>query len=203
MLCERCKKNEATAYIKTNVNGDVHEYHLCPACAAEMQESGEFGSMFHFGSGNGFGDLGDWFSPMSGFDMVSSLLSSPFGAFGAMPSLTAEQRCPVCGSDFRSIADSGKVGCPECYRAFKARLAPTIQRIHGNTIHCGKHAAVKPADASEAPAAATHAAADTHAASREEPDSVASLKKQLGEAVSQENYELAAELRDKIRAMEA
>ena len=32
MLCEKCKKNEANAYIKTNVNGDVHEYHLCSQC---------------------------------------------------------------------------------------------------------------------------------------------------------------------------
>ena len=130
MLCEKCKKNEATAYIKTNVNGDVHEYHLCSECAAEMQNSGAFGSMFKFDGFDSFGEWGGLFSPMmSGFDMVSSLLSSPFGSFSAMPSLSSGKRCSVCGSDFRSIADSGKVGCPNCYTEFKGRLAPTIKKI--------------------------------------------------------------------------
>ena len=175
MLCEKCKKNEANAYIKTNVNGDVHEYHLCSQCAAEMQNSEEFGSLFHFDS---------LFPPMmSGFDMVSSLLSSPFGSFGAMPSLTSGKRCSVCGSDFRSIADSGKVGCPNCYTEFRGRLAPTIKKLHGNSVHCGKHSKVTTQESKE--------------------NETTALKKQLAEAVKAENYELAAELRDKIRAMEA
>ncbi len=183
MLCEKCKKNEATAYIKTNVNGDVHEYHLCSECAAEMQNSGAFGSMFKFDGFDSFGEWGGLFSPMmSGFDMVSSLLSSPFGSFSAMPSLSSGKRCSVCGSDFRSIADSGKVGCPNCYTEFKGRLAPTIKKIHGNTVHCGKHSKT------------------TTQESRE--NETASLKKQLAEAVSSENYELAAELRDKIKSLE-
>ncbi len=182
MLCEKCKKNEATAYIKTNVNGDVHEYHLCPECAAEMQNNGEFGSMFHFGGFGGFDSLDKMFNPMSGFDIVSSLLSSPFGSFGAMPSLSSGKRCSVCGSDFNSIAESGKVGCPNCYTEFKARLVPTIKKMHGNTVHCGKHSKITTEQSNE--------------------NQLVSLKKQLTEAVNSENYELAAELRDKIKAME-
>lgn len=185
MLCEKCKKNEANAYIKTNVNGDVHEYHLCSQCAAEMQNSGEFGSMFNFSSGfDAFSGMNSLFAPvMSGFDMVSSLLSSPFGSFGAMPTLTSGKRCSVCGSDFRSIADSGKLGCPNCYTEFRGRLAPTIKKLHGNSAHCGKHSKVTTQESKES--------------------ETASLKKQLAEAVKNENYELAAELRDKIKAMEA
>jgi protein arginine kinase activator len=173
MLCEKCKKNEATAYIKTNVNGDVHEYHLCPECAAEMQNSGAFGSMFNFDS---------MFNPMSGFDLVSSLLSSPFGGFGSMPSISSGKRCSCCGSDFSSIAKTGKAGCPKCYTEFRAKLAPTIRKIHGNTVHCGKHSKVTVEQSNES--------------------QVELLKKQLTEAVNSENYELAAELRDKIKAME-
>ncbi len=175
MLCEKCKKNEATAYIKTNVNGEVHEYHLCGSCAAEMQDSGAFGSLFNFDS---------MFSPMmSGFDLVSSLLSSPFGGFGTMPSLTSGKRCSVCGSDFRSIADSGKVGCPNCYAEFRSRLAPTVRKLHGNVVHCGKHSKVTTSESRQS--------------------ETEELKKQLAEAVKAENYELAAELRDKIKALEA
>ncbi len=173
MLCQKCKKNEATTYIKTNVNGDVHEYHLCADCAAELKGSGAFGTMF---------DFDNIFNPMSGFDLVSGLLTSPFGGFGGMPSIGAGKRCAVCGSDFSSIAKSGKAGCPNCYAEFKSRLAPTIKKIHGNTVHCGKHSKVTVEQSNE--------------------NEIAALKKQLDEAVKTENYELAAELRDKIKAME-
>lgn len=173
MLCENCKKQQATAYIKTNVNGEVHEYHLCQECAAQLQSNGAFGSMFPFDS---------MFSPTGGFDLVSSLLSAPFGGFGTMPSLNSGKRCAVCGSDFASIAKSGKAGCPHCYAEFKTRLAPTIRKIHGDTKHIGKHSKVT--------------------AEQSAADQMAELKQQLTEAVNSENYELAAELRDKIKAME-
>lgn len=173
MLCENCKKNEATTYIKTNVNGDVHEYHLCPDCAAELQSSGAFGNLLNFDS---------VFGGMSGFDLVSSLLSSPFGSFGSMPSIGAGKRCAVCGSDFNSIAKTGKAGCPNCYTEFRTKLAPTIKKIHGNTVHCGKHSKVTTEESNE--------------------NQVATLKKQLDEAIQSENYELAAELRDQIKALE-
>lgn len=173
MLCEKCKMNEATTYIKTNVNGDIHEYHLCPDCAAELRNSGAFGTMFDFDS---------VFSPMNGFDLVSGMLTSPFSGFGNMPGIGAGKRCAICGSDFSSIAKSGKAGCPNCYKEFRSRLAPTIKKIHGNTVHCGKHSKVTVEQSNE--------------------NEIASLKKQLDEAVKSENYELAAELRDKIKAME-
>lgn len=173
MLCENCKKNEASAYIKTNVNGEVHEYHLCPECAAKMQNDGAFGSMFNFDG---------MFNPMSGFDLVSSLLSSPFGAFSTMPSIGSGKRCSCCGSDFSSIAKTGKAGCPNCYTEFRAKLAPTIRKLHGNTVHCGKHSKATVEQSNEI--------------------QIEDLKKRLAEAVNNENYELAAELRDKIKSME-
>lgn len=188
MLCEKCKKNEATAYIKTNVNGDVHECHLCPECAAEMQRSGAFGKLLNFGgfdsfdSFDPFGHFGSLFGG-DGLDFVSSLLSAPFGGFGSMPSLGSGQRCEVCGSDFSTIAKSGKGGCPNCYTAFRSRLAPTVKKIHGNTVHCGKHSKVTTAQSQE--------------------NELASLRRQLSDAVKEEKYEQAAELRDKIKAMEA
>ena len=35
MLCEKCKKNTATTYIKTLVNGKYSEKHLCSECYME------------------------------------------------------------------------------------------------------------------------------------------------------------------------
>ncbi|MDO4810697.1 MAG: UvrB/UvrC motif-containing protein [Eubacteriales bacterium] len=36
MKCERCGRNEATFYFKSNINGQIAEQHLCADCAREM-----------------------------------------------------------------------------------------------------------------------------------------------------------------------
>ncbi len=36
MKCERCGKNEATFYFKSNINGKITEQHLCADCAREL-----------------------------------------------------------------------------------------------------------------------------------------------------------------------
>ena len=41
MLCEKCKKNEATFYYHENVNGNEKNYRLCADCAKELEKSGE------------------------------------------------------------------------------------------------------------------------------------------------------------------
>ena len=36
MRCDRCGKNEATFYYKSNINGKVEEKHLCSDCAEKL-----------------------------------------------------------------------------------------------------------------------------------------------------------------------
>lgn len=36
MKCERCGKNEATFYFKSNINGKITEQHLCAGCAGKL-----------------------------------------------------------------------------------------------------------------------------------------------------------------------
>ena len=36
MKCDRCGKNDATFYYKSNINGRVTETHLCQDCARQM-----------------------------------------------------------------------------------------------------------------------------------------------------------------------
>lgn len=63
MLCERCKKNEATFYYHENINGKQKTYRLCPECEAEMEKNGELKEF-------------DADKMFEGFD---SFLTSPFG----------------------------------------------------------------------------------------------------------------------------
>ncbi|MBQ1991604.1 MAG: UvrB/UvrC motif-containing protein [Clostridia bacterium] len=112
----------------------------------------------------------------------SSFLGNFFG--DGLPSRTSASRCKRCGSSFTDIARSGKVGCSECYTDFFDELLPSIQKIHGNIQHTGK--------------VATNASADVKLARK-----IEKTRQELAIAVKNQNFELAAKLRDKINEMEA
>ncbi len=167
MLCQNCGKKTATTYIKTIVNGRLAQYHLCPDCAREM------------GYGNIFSDFGLDFGNMLG------------GLIGGIP---GEQtpRCEKCGTTFEEISKTGKLGCAECYRTFRRKLLPIVQRIHGTTKHKGK-----------APGSSALRVADPHhqiIAVKETP--LEEKKRLLKQAIEAQDFEQAAVLRDEIKEME-
>ena len=95
-------------------------------------------------------------------------------------------RCPKCGSSFNDIVREGRVGCAECYKVFYNELKPSLQRIHGQIHHSGKIASTaEPVSEEEA-----------------KIDEKEELKKQMDEAVAAQNFELAAQLRDRIKELE-
>lgn len=117
MLCQNCKKHEATTHIKRIVNGESTEAHLCADCAKTL------------GYANAFSDFGFGFS-----DMFSSFFEP--AAIGSLSNSVL--RCEKCGSSFNDIVKSGKVGCADCYETFYDKLMPSVERIHGRTQHEGK-----------------------------------------------------------------
>lgn len=117
----------------------------------------------------------------------SSLLGSFFT--NVLPARTQATRCEFCGSTYAEIAKTGQVGCAHCYGLFADQLYPSIRRIHGNTTHCGKNSGRQAAQAQK-PAEMT------------KEQQIAELKKQLDAAVQEQDFERAAELRDKIKEME-
>ena len=121
MLCQNCGKHEATTHIKSVVNGEYTQLHLCTACAGKLG----YGDVF---SGFGF-DLGDFFGNF--FSKPKTLLSS-----------AKAERCEKCGMSFEEIVKNGKIGCAGCYEKFYEMLLPSIQRIHGKTQHNGKTVSV-------------------------------------------------------------
>ena len=166
MICERCKKNEATVFYEENINGTSRSYSLCSECAAELKKSGELSGFFSFGG-------------------VNSLHDQLFGGLFGLNQAPAKVRktCPLCASAFSDLQKNGKAGCPECYKTFGEELRSSIRSIHGNVKHIGRSPA-------------------KFRKSREKENELKELKKQLKEAISNENFELAAELRDKVRALE-
>jgi protein arginine kinase activator len=93
--------------------------------------------------------------------------------------------CSRCGMTFRQFHAKGQLGCPDDYQAFKKALGPLIERAHeGATHHIGKI----PATADEAV---------------RKQAGLLRLRRELQEAVEQENYERAARVRDQIQALES
>ena len=121
---------------------------------------------------------------------LRSLLSSLLSAMGdgAAESAGMEQAdkpelvCPRCGASFSRYLKTGRLGCPGCYQAFREQLQPMLMQIHGRVTHAGR----VPLDTREA---------------RQHRNRQEELTRQMAMAVSQEDFETAAILRDQLRAL--
>jgi protein arginine kinase activator len=94
-----------------------------------------------------------------------------------------KQVCPVCGISFHDFRSQGRLGCPYDYTCFKKQLEPLLLNIHGETEHVGKRPSRGPSGS-------------------ETKTQLIRLRREMKEAIAQENYEHASELRDEIRRIE-
>jgi len=88
--------------------------------------------------------------------------------------------CSKCGLKFSQFQKSGKFGCGYCYTDFSKEVTPLLKKIHGSLQHTGK----KPLRMGK---------------SLKNYDMIKELKQELQKAISNEKYEQAAQLRDKIK----
>jgi len=115
---------------------------------------------------------------------INELLSSLLAAQPADDELSdpteQEAACPICGFTLDQFRKEGVLGCPNDYDIFAKSLQPLIERAHcGKIAHCGK--------------LPSRTSLDTKKQVR-----LLNLRRQLDAAVQNEDYELAAKLRDKI-----
>jgi protein arginine kinase activator len=90
--------------------------------------------------------------------------------------------CPHCGMKYAQFRGEGRLGCPKDYEIFREQLEPLLTKIQRHMEHTGK-----------VPASFRTGQRDR---------GLQSLRLQLQEAVTNENYEEAARLRDLIRNKE-
>ena len=173
MLCQKCKKNNATIHYRENINGKVTEYSLCADCAAELERDG----VIKFE--NPFSDF-----MRDGIFDFSSMLPSFFTSLNHALGSGESKRCPVCGSTFDDIARSGRIGCPQCYETFADELAATVNQLHGTSKPQGR-------------------IPKRFGEKQNREAEINSLKEEQKKAIEAQEFEKAAELRDKIKALEA
>jgi len=99
-------------------------------------------------------------------------------------SSTETGRCTFCGATMSDFRATGRWGCARCYTAFEVSMRELLRRVHGNSRH-GGHTYQPP-----------QPQLDEHATILGE------LKERLRRAVESEQFELAADLRDRIRVIE-
>lgn len=99
------------------------------------------------------------------------------------PAVKTEQVvCPKCGMDLEDFKQSSKVGCAQCYTTFEEYFGELVRRIHGTAEHTGK----KPENLDK---------------EGQRQQKIERLQTELQLAIQNEAYELAAKLRDEIKAL--
>lgn len=132
-----------------------------------------------------------------GYNNIFSDIDSEFSGFlgsffgNALPARSQATHCDFCGSTYSDIVKTGQVGCANCYEVFESLLLPSIRKIHGNTTHCGKNST------------SSQKLAVKKQEEKTDKEKLAELKAELEKAINEQNFEYAAELRDKIKEMEA
>lgn len=116
MLCDICKKNEATVHLTEILNDQMSELHLCEDCARAKSSAMEQ----QFGLS----------------DLLAGMVD--FGKPGKEAEFTANVKCPACGMTYADFKKIGRLGCGACYNAFNKYLGPLLRRIHGSIQHTGK-----------------------------------------------------------------
>lgn len=127
---------------------------------------------------------GFMFSPQLNLhNFLSGLLKHELGGEKYAWPGDGDRKCEKCGMAEGQFVRQGLLGCGDCYSNLEEKLQPLLRRIHGNTGHTGK------------------VPRRTGGRVRLIKE-IQKLKFQMREAVSREEFERAAQLRDKIRQVE-
>ena len=125
-----------------------------------------------------------------GVDTPATTLKHPLGGF-----LHAVQqqmvvapsdgvRCSFCSFSLKDFRATGRLGCPQCYSTFERSLRDLLRRVHGSSRHVGRRYQAPQPELME------------------RTNLLGELRDRLRRAIESEQFELAADLRDRIKVLE-
>lgn len=217
-LCDNCGVNPATVFITKVINQETSHHCYCENCARAKAEGegwlsqltaqlGELSQQPHETPDSSREPLSQ--VPMdellaslldgveSNEDIEASFLSDE--ELGHRPETPAvppmvEQvqddspRCPTCGTSWDQLKTDGRAGCSGCYNAFRSQLDEVMMRMQRGAQHVGK-----------TPRAAEKRRLRLEHLRQRRDHQLEMLQKRLKDAVEREDYEEAAQIRDKIK----
>jgi len=168
LICQNCNKNEATIHV-TDVNpateetpqSTVSEHHLCEICAQAKE-------------------LPHTQAPAA---TVQANVWKLLQITAEQTKRRKEPKCKTCGMSVDEFRSKGRLGCADCYQAFRGPIAELLERVHGALEHVGRVPGLSDDDL-------------------EQMQELSELRRELDAAVREEAYENAANLRDKINQIE-
>ena len=173
MLCEKCKIREANLQYTEIINDIKREHHFCLQCAKDLD-----------------------YAPKALFDsdlplakLLSSLLSETIASKG---NDSAGIVCPTCNTTYEDFVANSRFGCKDCYEVFGLLIDGNIKQLQGSDMHNGKRPKIM---------ASSKVNNIDIEPSLNAKDNVEELRRLLDIAIKDEEYEKAAEYRDKIKKM--
>lgn len=160
MLCDICNKNQATVHLTEIIDEQMNELHLCEDCARKKSSQMEQ----QFGLADLLAGLSEFQKPAEEKEAIAI-------------------KCANCGLTYKDFKKFGRLGCSDCYSAFRKYLGPLLKKIHGSNSHCGK-SPVRSVRTSK------------------EKVTLQELRGLLQKSIEQEAYEEAARIRDQIRQLQ-
>jgi protein arginine kinase activator len=114
-------------------------------------------------------------------EFLSSMIT-PLSDIGKKPVARTEKeiKCANCGMSFSQFASKGRLGCGNCYKSFRTQLKDLLRKIHGSDRHRGK-------------------IPNLPGMEMEHLKEERKLQEELKKAIDEENFEMAAQIRDKIK----
>ena len=171
--CDICGA-PATVHLTQIVDGKIHKVHLCEKCAAKSKVA----------------EL-----PILKFTemLAKTLIGGGKKAAEELASTEAVGRepgkvCPVCGMTDLVFEKKHLFGCAHCYEVFSEEMTELLPKIQRGRQYRGD--------------AGTRTASKKTSAKKDAPAELEHLRLRLKDAVKNEDYALAAKLRDEMRALE-
>jgi protein arginine kinase activator len=123
-------------------------------------------------------------TPFSLQNLISGIMDYMNYNKAAEDEMKSELVCKNCGTSYREFKELGLLGCSNCYENFRGTLLPVIKRFQGKVEHAGKIPQKSGKDILN-------------------KRKIIRLKEDLQEAIVLEEYERAAEIRDKIKDLKS
>ena len=177
MLCQNCKKNEASVRYTQIVNGEKIEMYLCDKCSKELGIDNKLNIDFS--------------------SFLGDLLTEYDNHFMPYLKKSNELKCDKCNLTYSEFMRTGKFGCDNCYTVFAERIDPILKKLQGSNRYTGRKADFNKAEQKQIES--------KEQVVQKEPskqEKIDTLKTKLKQLVQEENYEEAAKVRDMIKELE-